>query len=78
MFKEHAKEISKVTHLRVGEMNNGTVIAEHVNFLDSGNWVDRQFLQLRLKFFVVGVGCLVYDLLLSSGSTFTSNSNICL
>ena len=65
-------------YLGVGEVNDRSVISEHVNFLDTGNGVDGELLELRLEFFVVSVGSLVHDLLLPAGSTFASDSDVSL
>ena len=50
-------------------MNDGTVVLEHVDLLDTGDWVDLKLFQLGLKFLVISVGCLVNNLLLSAGGT---------
>ena len=65
-------------YLGVGEVNDRSVISEHVNFLDTRDGVDGELLELRLEFFVVSVGSLVHDLLLPAGSTFASDSDVSL
>ena len=58
------------------EVDDGAIVLEHIDFLDSWNRIDWELFQLRLKFLIVGVGSFVNNFLLSSGSTFATNSNI--
>ena len=50
-------------------MKDRAVLLEHVDLLDTGDWVDLKLFQLGLKFLVISVGCLVNNLLLSAGGT---------
>ena len=56
-------------------MKNGAVLLEHVNFFDSWDGVDGEFLELALKLLVVGRRRLVDDLLLSSSSSFAADAD---
>jgi len=62
-------------NLGVLEVENRSVILEHVNFFDSWNGIDGEFLELALELLVVGRRRLVHDLLLPSDGTFAADSD---
>lgn len=52
------------------EMNDRSIVLDKIDLLDTGDVVDGELLQSRLQLLVVGGGCLMHDLLLTSGCTW--------
>ena len=53
-------------------MNDIAIRLEHVDFLDSLNWLDVHLFQGRLELFVIRAGAFVHFLDLSARSAFAS------
>lgn len=62
-------------HLRVVEVDDSSVLFDHVDFLNARNVGDGQLLQVALQLLVVRGGGLVHDLLLPSGRTLQKRYN---
>jgi len=63
-------------YLGVVEMDNSSVVLDHVHLLNTGNVRDRKLFQVALQLLVVGGGGLVHHLLLSAGGTLATSANL--
>lgn len=61
--------------LRIVEMDDGTVVTDHVHLLDARNRVHRQLLQRRLQLLVIGGGRLVDNLLLATRRSLAADAH---
>ncbi len=69
--------MQEVMHtFRCSEVNDVSILFEHIDLLNRLNWLDVELLQRRLQLLVVCARGLVHLLYLSPRSAFTSVENI--